>query len=324
VSERYEKQGVSVRLESTARGTSVIALREGGWSLVKRGEFSCGPLPLDQKGLTQGSTATTASINETIRRIARGRSDIERITIVEGRARHVLSAGSTRHLWHERSARIFVTLVRKTGGRRSALALGADSLNRLDLGPLETVCQAFALHEGAAPQESEALTLEPWVTASLLRALADKRCELAGGLRLVQRSPSTARDGRGRKPRRRIVRHSPALWPDCFRPSYRFAPSFTPLHVDLVGAGAVGREPAVRLVGLESEWVLRAEGLVARVWAIEQATNRIIRGEIVVDPLAMSRSSVHASGEPLWYPAGAGAWGRRLTLGQQAARLRSP
>lgn len=322
MSERYEKLGASVRLESSARGRSVITLREGGFAERSATRFSCGPLSPDHS-IEPPAAGVTSSIDETVTKMARGLADVERLTLVEGRAVHRLVAGRTRRKWEESSGRFFATLVRLPCGRRASLSMGAQSLGAIDLSPVRSICQALALPESLAPSHAPALTLEPWVAAGLVRAMADERALPASGLRLTQAPPPGTRDGRGATPRRKVIRPSRERWPDTFRPSYRFAPVALPLHADL--AGARDDEAGLDFVAaaLASSWVLRAGALHARVWIVDRDAGRVSFARVAVDPSAMTSRTVHASGEPVWFPEGAGAWGRRLTLSQPAVLVRS-
>jgi hypothetical protein len=219
---------------------------------------------------------------------------------------------------------VFVTLVRQPCGRRASVALGSDSLATLDVSPVATISEAFAREEGTVPSAIEELTLEPWVTASLVRAMVDEGLEPGQGLILAQQPPDGARDGRGEKPRRRVVRPSSSPWPDCFRPSYRFAPAFVPLHVDLLGVDSAADASDVRVAALASGWVRRSSFLVARVWLTDPAARRVSVGELTVIPCEMTAATViEAGGDARWFPEGAGAWGRRLTIRKAAVAVRS-
>jgi hypothetical protein len=322
MSERYEKLGASVRLEASARGRSVITLREGGFAEQSANRFSCGPLPPDHS-IEPPHAKLTSSIDEAVTGMARGLADVERLTLVEGLATHRLVAGRTRRTWEESNGRLFATLVRQPCGRRAALSMGAQSLDAIDLAPVRSICQALALPETLAPSHAPSLTLEPWVAAGLVRAMADERALPASGLRLTQAPPPGTRDGRGAKPRRKVVRQSRERWPDMFRPSYRFAPIAVPLHVDLAGARDDDAGLDFVAVALASSWVLRAGALHARVWIVDRDAGRVSFARVAVDPSAMSGRTVHAAGDPVWFPEGAGAWGRRLTLSQPVVLVRS-
>lgn len=323
MSERYEKFGSSVRLEASARGSSVITLREGGFGLTSDDGFTCGPLP-PRKVPAAASPAAAHLLDAEIRKLAKKLAVVERVTVVEGHARHRLVHEEGMRRWEEANARAFVFLVRQPCGRRASVALGSDSFRTIDPAPVATICEAFAREEGPVPSGVEALTLEPWVTASLLRAMAEEGLEPAQGLILAQQPPAGARDGRGTRVPRRVVRRSAFPWPDCFRPSYRFAPVFTPLHVDLLGPEVADDVSDTRVVALASDWIRSSGVLVARVWITDPVARRVSLGEIAVVPGEMSPSSVLQSGAGAqWFPEGAGAWGRRLTLRQPAAAVRS-
>jgi hypothetical protein len=314
VSERYEKFGASVRVESSARGRSTITLREGGFAVVSdEGSFSCGSLP--PRRVAAPPTASSRAIEAEIEKLARRLAVVERVTVVEGRARHKLAHGSTTRRWEDASARVFVTLVRPPCGRRASIALGATSLADVDLIPVSTICQAFARPESPPPPLTHGVTLEPWVAASFVRAMADKGLESAPGLHLEQQPPKGSRDGRGNVPRREAVRPDAFPWPDCFRPSYRFAPAFVPLHVALGDAEASHELAGVRAVALASHWIRSPEGLVARAWLVDAESSRVSLGELAVAPGALTRETVtRCAGNAQWFPEGAGAWGERLTL----------
>jgi hypothetical protein len=322
MTERYEKLGTSVRLESSVRGRSVITLREGGFAEANEDGIACGPLPPDP-AMEPPAIALTGSLDETVRRMARGFAVVERLTLVEGSAAHRFVSGTTRRQWIDGSGRLFVALVRQPCGRRAALSLGADSLRAIDPAPVASVCQALALTETLAPSHAPSLTLEPWVAASLVRAMADEGALPGRGLRFAQDPPPDARDGRGGRLRKRIVRQSTQEWPDTFRPSYRFAPVPVPLHVDLEGPQDDDRGFDYIAVALASSWVHRGGAFHARLWIVDREAGRVSFARTVVDPRAMTRTSVHAEGERVWFPDGAGAWGRRLTLSQPAALVRS-
>ena len=322
MTERYEKRGASVRLESSARGRSVITLREGGRADEGADGFVCEPIPPGQS-MAPPPAAVTATIDEAVTRMTRGLAGVERLTLVEGRAEHRLVAGSTRRTWNDASGRLFVTLVRQPCGRKAALSLGAATLAGIDLEPVRAICEALSLPESLAPSHAPTVTFEPWVAASLVRAMADERVVPARGLRLTPSPPPDAHDGRGRKPHKRVVRQDGERWPDTFRPSYRFAPVPVPLHVDLDGARDDGAPFDYVAVALASSWVLRAGSLHARLWIVDRDAGRVSFARVAVDPSAMNGRTVHVSGEPAWFPEGAGAWGRRLTLSQAAVLVRS-
>jgi len=322
VSERYEKLGTSVRLELTSQARNVITLREGGYAEIRANGLKCGPLAPEETLIAPHSSVTTA-IDEAVARMSRGLAVVERLTLVEGRAVHRLADGTRRRRWEDSSGRMFVTLVRQPCGRKAALALGAETLDAIDPAPVSTICEALARPETLAPSHAPAITMEPWVVASLVRAMANERLLPASGLRLTQTPPPGARDGRGGTPRKRIVRQMPSQWPDTFRPSYRFAPVAMPLHVDLTGARDGGPESPFVAVALASSWVARAGSLHARVWIEDREAGRVSFARIVADPGRMTRRTVNADDDPIWFPDGAGAWGRRLTLSRVAAHARS-
>lgn len=322
MSERYEKRGATVRLESSARGRSVITLREGGFAQLSGGELLSGPLE-PARELVPPFTSVNGALAEAITRTARSLAVVERLSIVEGRARHRFISGSTRRQWEDTNARLFVSLVRQPCGRRAAISLGARSLAEIDTSPVSSVCQALALSESLGPLYAPSVTLEPWVAASLVRVLATERVALGRGLRLAQQPPDGAKDGTGRVIRKRIVRQSPDLWVDCFRPSFRFAPVHTPLHVALLGAGDEGGRLDYVAVALASNWFVQGATFLARAWIVDRVAGSISFGRIAVDPTAMSHSTVVAEGVAAWFPEGAGAWGCRLTLKGAAARVQS-
>lgn len=324
MTERYEKRGTSIRVESSARGKSEIRLREGGWSERSGDRFSCGVIPPVNGRLSTSTVDAANAIVDTVRGFAGDGVSIERQSVVEGTASHLLIDGSTRRRWDDRAARIFVSIVRNPGGGRASLSLGAESLAKLDLSPIEKVCQALALPgDGTIPQAST-ISIAPWVTASLVRVLADNRTILGDGLRIVQRPSGVGREGRGNRPRRRIVRQSTSPWPDCFRPSFRFPPSFTPLHVELLGSEPSNDDCNLTVIALASDWVERGPLRTARTWAHDVKANRVCLSVLEIDTTMMNRHSVTAGGDASWFPEGAGAWGRRLTLGAPVALLRSP
>lgn len=114
-----------------------------------------------------------------------------------------------------------------------------------------------------------------------------------------------------------------ASWVECFRPSYRFASEPLPLHVDLSGATDDGGGFDFVVVALASGWARRGETFVARAWIVDREVGRISFARIAIEPRRMHRASVHAAGAAAWFPEGAGAWGRLLTLSREAALVRS-
>jgi len=322
MSERYEKLGASVRLESSSRGRSVITLREGGFAERTADGFSCGPLPADSS-VQPPPASTTAAIDEYVTKASARLAVVERMALVEGRASHRFTSGSTSRTWEGASGRLFVTLVRQPCGRKAALSLGGESLEDLDASPVSTVCQALAFAESLAPSFAPALTLAPWVGASLVRAIADERLSPGQGLHLVQQPPHESYDGQGVLVTRKQVEGQREDWPECFRPSYRFEPTFTPLHVDLEGSKETERKNDFTVVAMASSWARRHDTLFARVWVIDRDATKVSFARIAVTPGEMKWSTVETHGSANWFPEGAGAWGRYLTLRQPAAQVRS-
>lgn len=262
----YRKHGAVVRWENGTR----IRVTESGAAREAGDLFEC--WPIDPADISFDADAAAAALDRVVVDAAEIR--LERLILSEGHALH--EYGDRR--WSEHTRRLHASL---TNGGLRALVDQAT----FDLAHLETIAEALQRAEGNEATAPQRIVLAPNVAAALLPLLPEA-VQTAGGT-----------DGYGNP-----VAEARGVWPNFFRPSYRFRPLRMPHNL------RVDRDRSEIDPGLPRAIALLAppERGSLRVLVVDGV--RVFPSTIPVRPLVAIGPATE------WYPFGAGSFGAELVL----------
>lgn len=305
----YRKEGASARvttlrgetLETTARESGVAGYSGGKFfsaSVDAREEIG-GTLLADARALHDEARAAVAGVA------------LERLRVVRGAASHRFEPQEDDpRSWSEMHAILHLTLLARSGGRISVLRGGA-STGDIDAREIASIASALG---NARPQRHPGprgtVALSPAVSAAIA---AEVPRVLSSRTVIIQSThPAYAKDGEGNA----IARfdpagRTPAEWPNVFRPSYRSPASPALMHVELGG----GKEEKAIAAECEVLELVRPPHVGERAVALDALCSRGAETFFASIELSAERLRAGAaSGPRLWFPFGAGAWGRRMAV----------
>ena len=241
---------------------------------------------------------------------------LERLRVVRGAASHRFEPPEEEpRAWSEMQAVLHLTLLARSGARVSVLRGGA-SIEDIDMREIATIATALAnAHSRRRAERRVSVTLSPAVSATVA-------AELSGAFppqRIVQEShPDFAIDGAGNA----IERFDPAgrslaEWPNVFRPSYRSPASPALMHVALSNRDDENPiESDFALIELVRPPHAGESGVMLDALCARGGESFLASIEIPMERLAAAAGG----GRRIWFPFGAGAWGRTISV--EGARVR--
>lgn len=302
----YTKRGVTIRLEWTPQSRSLIEIEESGDARYDGGTFvarATAPLP------GEGRRATAPALERfagDVAALVGPEFRLDRLVVAAGSSTHALEAGGELRTWSDSNARCFASISLPDIPLQVEVDLGASRLETVDLSPLGNAAAALRnFHGDMTPPRR--LRLTPLVSAALLRALVPRL--LTGRNARVRQAthPDFLVDGTGRA----IEPHLGPPWPNAYRPSYRNAPLVTPFHLDLETAPASPGSDAVAVALLEPFRVVGDRLVAVALCAAENAAFRCIVSHTAREWLDATEG---AGAGAIWFPFGAGSWGRDVSL----------
>lgn len=301
----YRKTGITSRLEWTPHSRAFVDIVEAGVARHDGATFVSEATHADRSagGATAaaGLEAFAARIGAAIPAPVR----LDRVVIAAGSASHVLEAAERRE-WSDSNARCFASISLPDTPLQLEIDLGAATLERVDIAPLEAAAKAMRSFRGDMTPRHE-LRLAPIVSAALWRALSRTNAASPASRVFQSSHPDFRLDGNGEP----IEECFAPPWPNAFRPSYRGAPLSMPFHLD-VETSATDRSGSPSLVALLEPLRLLQNALVMVALCVDgEAAFRVV---IALSPSAWLQSIRGASGSPTWFPFGAGSWGRDVTI----------
>jgi hypothetical protein len=317
----YRKAGETIRVEQNRGTLSFLHISEHGQAEEDEEGFTC--------QATTGSLSLPApdrnEVHRFVRRLqtATAGVEVERMTLLSGRAAHQFRARSEQREWNETFARLHLSIVNRPARFRVTVDLGGPALADIDLGIVDLVVSASKQLVRAEPIET-ALLLRPHVAAALWHALVlgvDPVNPPKATLRIDQSTHETfRRDGDG-------LRIEPILcldfgirkdgvarpWPNRYRPSYRSRPIPMPFHLRARAKGnGIGAE--IEAIALVDPFEIADGGIAATLLCRQGKTREgFIAG--LSGPLEEFLGRIRFIGEKGdWFPYGAGAYGTEVEL----------
>ncbi|MGH9458849.1 MAG: hypothetical protein ACRD2J_14545 [Thermoanaerobaculia bacterium] len=315
----YRKDGASVVLTRAGETFGVATSLERGMSGVRAGRFFSG------SGVPGEAVATpdAGPLLEKDRRLAAALPAgvaIERMQLVAGGTRHAIEPadGAEGRAWNERHARLHLEIVAERSALRIELERGGGSLDAIDIAEIANVARALEQCEPDAPPPGpKAVRLAPPVVAALTAALAAAADSLPPEIPLVQAPlPALPLDGAGLP----VERFSPAgrerrFWPNVFRPSYRSPDVPAVLHARLeLRAGSADTVDSIVLELLQPP---RLEKDAVLLTALVESGSEVRAATARISLAAIPRLTARGT-DPIWFPYGAGSWGRDVTASEIA------
>lgn len=319
--ETYTKRGTSVRIERSGRSISTVVTREHGIATRERGHFRA-----ESRGKRALAFAPdVAGATDVARRLAALEGDgvgIERLTVVAGLAEHLLEGDDPAAAWTEEIARVHLSLVNRDRALRVDVDLGATSPGTLPLHVAMEAADALRLPDAAPSPPDGAVELSPSVAAALWRFVAEHPALVAGSrLRITQSThPAWPFDGVGTRIKAGEIAVASAA--SLYRPSYRMAPAPSWFHVSAALGRRAGptrsrRHRGARAVALLRPFRLTRTAVSARVLVTTGGASTSAELDIPRDTFASA--FVRMTGDAIWFPLEAGAWGRATSI--EGARL---
>lgn len=301
----YRKTGITSRLEWTAHSRAFVDVVEAGVARHDGATFVSEAAHADRGA---GGPITAVELEAFAARIGAAIPApvrLDRVVIAAGWASHVHEATERRE-WSDSNARCFASLSLPDTPLQLEIDLGAATLGRVDIAPLETAAKAMrTFREDMTPPHE--LRLAPMVSAALWRALSGTHAASPASRVFQSTHPDFRLDGNGEP----IEEFFAPPWPNAFRPSYRSAPLPMPFHLD-IETTATDRSEAPSLVALlEPPRLLRNEITLVALCVDGEAAFRTV---VALSPAAWLQSIRGASGPPTWFPFGAGSWGRDVEI----------
>lgn len=215
----YRKAGETLRAEKSRGGLVFLSISEHGVAKEEGRRFVCRP--------TEETTAVKApnsdELHELVRRL--DSLEVERMTVLSGRAAHHFQAGSIEHQWSETFARLHLSIIDSSARLRVTIDLGGAAMDEIDLAVVDEVADVFRQLTRIESTDG-AVLLQPQVAAALWPVLVME----PGALPLEQTThPKFRRDGDGEEIERVGITSPP--WPNRYRPSYRSRPVPMPFHI---------------------------------------------------------------------------------------------
>ncbi|MCM2313871.1 MAG: hypothetical protein NDJ92_01795 [Thermoanaerobaculia bacterium] len=319
--ETYTKRGNSVRIERNGRSISTVVTREHGIATRERGHFRA-----ESRGeRTLAHAPDVAGATDVARRLAALGGDgvgVERLTVVAGLAEHVLEGDRRAAAWTEQIARAHLALVNRDRALRVDVELGATSPETLPLHAAMEAADALRLPDSGPLPPDITVELSPCVAAALWRFVAEHPALVAGSrLRVTQSThPAWPFDGVGTRVEAEEIAAAPAA--SLYRPSYRIAPVPSWFHVSAeLGRRAAPtrsrRHRGARAVALLRPFRLTRNTVSARILVTMGGASTPAELDLARDTFAPS--FVRMTGDAIWFPFDAGAWGRATVI--EGARL---
>lgn len=311
----YRKEGASARVATLRGETRATTARESGVAGYSGGRFFSASVEASED---VGGTllAEARALHEGALAAAGTSVAVERLRVVRGAASHRFEPpGDEPRAWSEMQAVLHLTLLAPSGARVSILRGGA-SIGDIDPREITTIAIALA---NARPRrrarQRASVALSPAVSAAIAAELSNA---LSPHLIVQESHPDFATDGVGNA----IDRFDPAgraraEWPNLFRPSYRSPASAALMHVALsAGGDQTTGESELALVELLRPPHAGEHGVILDALCARERESFLASIEIPAGRLA----AAVAGGPRIWFPFGAGAWGRGMSV--EGARVR--
>lgn len=305
----YRKEGASARVTTLRGGTRATTARESGVAGYSGGKFFSASVEAREE--IGGALLADARALHAEAQAAAARVGIERLRVVRGAASHRFEPHEDDpRSWSEMHAILHLTLLARSGARISILRGGA-SAGDIDAREIESIARALEnARPHRPPRPREPIALSPAVSAAIA---AEVPRALPSRILVIQTThPDYEKDGEGNA----IARfdpagRTPADWPNVFRPSYRSPASRALMHVELES----GKGEAAIATEIEVMELVRPPHLGERGLVLDALCSRGDETFFASIELAPERLGAGAANGPrLWFPFGAGAWGRRMTI----------
>lgn len=302
----YHKTGITSRLEWTPQSTTLLEITESGDAQVVDGTFLTQSRPSGTASLPRIRPETLESFASRVQTSIPAPVRLDRLVVAAGSAAHGVEGDGPARAWEDANARCFASLSLPDTPLQLELDLGAPSLEGIDLSPLQDAANAMRRYRGVMTPPDE-FRLEPVVSAALWRALATAHASSPANRLYQSTHPDFGMDGNGLP----VERHFDAPWPNVYRPSYRGAPVAMPFHLDIEtptidSAGC----PAVVAV-VEPLHLVRNVLLMVVLCDDGEAAFRVV---VALPPDAWLLSIQGAGDRRMWFPFGAGSWGRDVRI----------
>lgn len=316
----YRKAGETVRAEKSRAGLIFLSTSEHGFAEEDGGRFVCHP------------TGTSASlrapdrdeVQELVRRLesATGSVEVERMTVLSGRAAHHFRAGAIEREWNESFARLHLAILDPSARLRITIDLGGPALDEIDLALVEEVVAAAGQLISFESTDT-AVLLRPHVAAALWPALAlgagpETRPDAA--LCIEQTThPKFRFDGDGLEIEPRICidfalrRPAAPRWSNRYRPSYRTRPVPMPFHVR-ARAGGLRSGAEIEAVGLIEGFQVAGGRIAASLLCRRIGSAQAFPAHFSLPLEEFIRRIRFVDEQRRWFPYAAGSYGGGVEL----------
>lgn len=309
----YRKSGRAVTFLVARGEQSIIETREEGISRSLGGRFSSASARADAD--PPGDSGALIELARSLMAGVASPVQLERLQIVMGSSEQRVESDGGERIWRETHVRLHASLLVRRLGLRVPLLRGGPFLESIDAKDWRARLTALAgLREPARAAGS--IALEAPVVARIAAALAASGHPVPE-VRLVQQPHRDYPfDGDGARVRGGVVSAPRASWPNRYRPSYRSPSVRAVLHAAIESERQAPVPPVAALEVLGA--VRLADGAVL-IDALCGAGDGSFpaRFEIGLAGLAFPAGS---DPDPVWFPFGAGAWGRLMVA--EGARIR--
>ncbi|HVT45340.1 MAG TPA: hypothetical protein VMT00_13225 [Thermoanaerobaculia bacterium] len=308
---RYVKRGRSARFELNPPDETLIELEECGIAESDGPVFAAGQWDSCDDVMTSIDSRELRRIAAAVRQAVVSPVTIERLTLADGVASHRVEDESGIRIWDERQVRLFVSLLDPAHATRIELLLGGTSLRDIDLTEIGVAADALTRVASSEEwREPRRVRLRPAVAAALLPPIARAHPPFPHGVRLRQeRRSALVRDGMGRPIEEiDLTDARETAWPNWFRPSYRFPPLQTPMHLRLDGPDLADDAPPIEAVALAGPLSIARDRIGARLLCVER-DRAAFTLKVSCSPAEWLERIEGVGREARWYPYHAGSWG---------------